>query len=171
MTSNPDSSADMVPLIVKISNVEETTPPNAEYPQINLKVTIINTSPDKSVKFLRWATPFDVKAVTMGIFKFKNLKTGEFAPCLDMKVGRKMPESGVFDDADVVTVEVGKEIERITEVGAPKVALESGEKYEVVAKGRWMYVSVGETDRLTSGEDESISGEFESEGLKFELRK
>jgi hypothetical protein len=171
ITSNSDHLADMIPLFVRISNIEETTSAGAEHPQLNLKVTITNTSPDKPVSFLRWATPFDLKAVTMGIFKFRNLKTGEFAPCLDMKISRKMPESEVFDDEDVIIIEAGKDSEQELVVVAPKVVLDSGEKYEVFAKGRWMYVSVGKTEKLGSSEGKSISGEFESDSVQFELKK
>ncbi|KAL3425400.1 hypothetical protein PVAG01_02191 [Phlyctema vagabunda] len=150
-----------VPLKVIISEPSSITPDGPPGPAVSLKVTIENTS-DKPVSFLKWSSPFDPRASPMGIFLFTSQKTGETAPSVELKINRKIPESGVFDQEDVIKIAAGEKVEKQLQIKAPDVTLQQGEKYEVRAKGNWMHVKVGEYSSLKTAEDGVLRGEFES---------
>jgi hypothetical protein len=165
MTSDHSST---VPIEVSVLDVIATESETNQSPIVKLKVALRNTS-DKPVSFLRWSTPFDPRAVPSGVFEFKSTTTGELAPCLNLKLNRKMPESGSYDREDIEHIDAGGEVSKNIEVKAPEVVLNKGDKYVVKARGSWMHVIVGETTDMKSDDDGVLRGDFESEGVEVEI--
>jgi hypothetical protein len=165
MTSDQSST---IPIEVSVSDVIVAGSETDHSPVVKLKVALRNTS-DKPISFLRWSTPFDPRAVPSGVFEFKSSTTGELAPCLNLKLNRKMPESGTYDEEDIEHIDAGGEISKTIEVKAPEVVLSKGEKYVVKAKGIWMHVVVGERTDMKSDDDGALRGDFESEGVEVEI--
>ncbi|KAM3067246.1 hypothetical protein ACMFMF_009745 [Clarireedia jacksonii] len=165
MTSNQSST---IPIQISISDVVTTESETSHSPIVKLKVALRNTS-DQPVSFLRWSTPFDPRAVPMGIFEFKSTTSGELATCLNLKLNRKMPESGTYDEEDIEHIDAGGEISKEIEVKAPEVVLSKGEKYVVKAKGSWMHVIFGKKTDIKSDDDRVLRGDFESEGVEVEI--
>ncbi|KAF7948014.1 hypothetical protein EAE96_009082 [Botrytis aclada] len=157
-----------VPIQISITDIATIDSESGNSPIIKLKVTLRNPS-DKAVSFLRWSTPFDLRAVPMGIFEFKSLATGDLAPCLGLKLNRKMPREGVFSDDDIITIAEGAEETKAIEIKAPEVVLKSGEKYVVKAKGCWMHVLVGDREEAKKTEAHVLREDYESEGVEFEV--
>ncbi|KAA8571343.1 hypothetical protein EYC84_000663 [Monilinia fructicola] len=157
-----------IPIQISISDATTIEGEASSPPSVSLKVTLRNTS-EKPVSFLRWSTPFDLRAVSMGIFKFQSVATGELAPCLDVKLGRKMPRAGVFSDDDIVSIDAGGEESRTVEIKAPEVVLTRGEKYVVNARGFWMHVFVGEREEAKKTDANVLREDFESDGVEVEL--
>ncbi|KAG9247563.1 hypothetical protein BJ878DRAFT_539189 [Calycina marina] len=164
---NPD-----IPLRVTISDVSTMTDNSSSNSTIvNLKVTISNTSPDKTVAFLRWSTALEPNAVAMGIFVFTSTIDGQEAECLNLKLRRMLPPSGVFFAQDTIRIEAGGKIESNVEVKAPEVILSSGVRYSVRAKGSWMHVKlgIGSDKDLTTDEDGVLRGDFRSEAVEVDV--
>lgn len=139
-----------------------------------IRVTLTNTSPHP-ISVLRWLSPLDDRAVAMGAFKFTSTKTNSPAPCLNLKLNRKIPESGSFlNDADeIISIPPKGTVDRDFEIKAPEVSLTKGEQYRVVAQGQWMKVWIQDEDgagkpKKLSLED-GISGEYESNELEIEI--
>lgn len=161
-----DTSPNNFPIELSLSSI--TILSNDEPPTISLKVTLKNTS-DKPLSFLRWSTPFDTSAVRMGIFKFKSLNTGEYAPCLDMKLNRRIPESGIFPEDQIEYIEAGSELSKEIQVKAPDVVLSKTERYEVTAKGNWMHVIEGKQTDTKTREEDILRGRFESNSVVLDF--
>lgn len=157
-----------VPIQISISDVRTIDNESSSPPTVSLKVTLWNTS-SKPVSFLRWSTPFDLQAVPIGIIKFRSVATGDFAPCLDLKLNRKMPREGVFSNDDIITLDADGEESKNIEVKAPEVVLTKGEKYVVNAKGFWMHVLVGDREEAKKTDASVLRGDFESEGVEIEV--
>ncbi|KAI9647151.1 hypothetical protein NHQ30_003534 [Ciborinia camelliae] len=157
-----------VPIEISISDVTTMDSEAASPPTVSLKVTLRNTS-DNPVSFLRWSTPFDLRAVPMGIFKFKSVATGDLAPCLDLKLNRKIPRDGVFSDDDIISIDAGGEESKTIEIKAPEVVLTRGEKYVVNAKGFWMHVFIGEREEAKKADAKVLREDFESDGMEVEV--
>jgi len=155
-----------IPLVVSISDI--STNVISSSPTANLKITIHNLS-DKSLTFLRWSTPFDPMAVPMGIFVFTSLNDGSTASCFNLKINRKLPESGVFSLEDTVRMKAGETIHNLVEVKAPEVMLQKGEAYSVRAEGNWMHVEVGGDLDLRIEGDNILRGSFASEAIEFSI--
>ncbi|ESZ91570.1 hypothetical protein SBOR_8040 [Sclerotinia borealis F-4128] len=155
-----------VPIQISISDITTIDSEASSSPTVSLKVTLRNTS-DKPVSFLRWSTPFDLRAAPMGIFKFKSVAKGDFAPCLDLKLNRKIPRNGVFSDDDIVSIDAGGEESKIIEIKAPEIVLTRGEKYVVNAKGFWMHVLIGGRDETKKADAKVLREDFESDGVEM----
>jgi len=157
-----------IPLQVTISDAK-TVSVDSQLPVVSLKITVHNTSPDKTVSFLRWSSPLDLQASPMGIFVFTNLSNGQNAPCVSIKLNRKIPETGVFSNEDTIRIEAGGKVEKDVEVKAPDVRLTKGEKYSVQAKGHWMHVQVSEDTELKTNDGDVLRGGFASEAVELEV--
>jgi hypothetical protein len=169
-TQNPSSSSD-IPIKVTISPASQSSS-STEPSSLFLNVTLENTSPSQPLSLLRWSSPLDPHADAIGVFSFSSKSTGNHAPCINLKINRKIPGSGVFSQGDenIVTIEAGGKIEREAEVRDHEVELEKGETYAVKAKGRWMGVWVGEQRVLGMGEGSGLrTGEFESESVEVSV--
>ncbi|ATZ56099.1 hypothetical protein BCIN_12g06310 [Botrytis cinerea B05.10] len=165
---SPSTNQHDIPIQISISDITTIDSEPQSSPIIKLKVTLSNPS-DKAVSFLRWSTPFDLRAVPMGIFEFKSVATGDLAPCLGLKLNRKMPREGVFSDDDIITIDAGAKETKDIEIKAPEVVLKSGEKYVVHAKGFWMHVLVGDREEAKKTEANVLREDYESEGVEFEV--
>lgn len=163
-----DDSNDLIPIRVTLSDISSDKSEATEKPSVNLKVTLQNTA-DKPISFLRWSSPFDARAAAMGIFVFKSKTSGEPAPCLNMKLNRKPPASGVFSSEDTIQIEAGGQVEKEVRIKAPEVTLKKGEKYTVSTKGWWMHVKLSNEAELKTDQSDVLRGDFESEAVDFEV--
>ena len=133
---------------------------------VKIHITLTNTSP-KDLYILRWSSPLDSHVPAMGVVTFTSTKTGDVAPCLNMKVGHRMPASGFFspDDQSIMYVRAHGKLDGVMEFKEPEVALVKGEEYSAKATGRWMGVWTAEAgqkvEKLLVNDDMRI-GEFES---------
>jgi len=168
MTSSEFSENPEIPLKITLTHVSSSKS-ESNSPSVTLKVTIDNTSPDKTVSFLRWSTPFDTRAVPMGIFVFTSVSDGQVAQCLNLKLKRRLPPSGVFSAEDTIRIEAGGKSEMEVEVKAPEVILEERTRYSVRAEGHWMHVRYGEDQELRTDEDGVMRGDFASEAVEVEV--
>ncbi|KAH7317810.1 hypothetical protein BKA65DRAFT_515226 [Rhexocercosporidium sp. MPI-PUGE-AT-0058] len=131
-----------------------------------LRITLTNTSPFE-VFLLRWSSPLDLSAPSIGVVTFTSTKTGIKAPCLDMKINHRVPPDGQFsiDDQSIVRIPANGKMDSIIEFKEPKVALLKGEEYRAKAVGSWMGVWVNESGqkiKKLSMDNGMKTGEFES---------
>jgi hypothetical protein len=105
----------------------------------------------------------------MGIFVFTSKSSGKPARSMNLKLNRKVPDSGVYPSEDAICIEAGGKIEKEVEIKAPQVVLEKGEKYAVSVKGWWMHVVIGDYTELMSKQSDVLRGDFESEAVDFEV--
>lgn len=160
-----------VPLRIALSEASG----NSILGSVTIHVVVTNESPSP-VYLLRWSSPLDPRAVATGTVAFVHSKTNETAPCLNIKINHKMPESGYFsaEDEAIITIPPGGTAQRDLQAKEPDVALKKGEKYFVKAQGNWMGVWTRESGgedarRLSSGN--GLTGEFESNQIEVEIPK
>ncbi|TGO44071.1 hypothetical protein BOTNAR_0965g00040 [Botryotinia narcissicola] len=67
---SPSTNQHDVPIQISISDITTIDRETQDSPIVKLKVTLSNPS-DEAISFLKWSTPFDLRAVPMGIFEFK----------------------------------------------------------------------------------------------------
>ena len=168
MTSSEYSENPEIPLKITLTHVSSSKSESIS-PKVTLKVTIANTSPDKTVSFLRWSTPLDTKAVPMGIFVFTSVSDGRDAECLNLKLKRMLPPSGIFSAEDTIRIQAGGKAETNVEVKAPEVVLEEKKRYAVRAKGYWMHVRISDDTELRTDEDGVMRGDFLSEAVEVDV--
>jgi hypothetical protein len=101
-----------------------------------LLVTATNLHDSTSMTLLKWDSPFDDKALLLGVFGIKDAKTGELLPNLNMKIRRVTPPPR---DA---FLEIGPRSAITKEIvlSEPSSKLEKGAEYDVQAKGKWKAV-------------------------------
>jgi hypothetical protein len=136
-------------------------------------VTLTNLSPH-TISLLRWSSPLDARAIAMGAVRFISTTTNKTAPYLNIKINRKMPESGYFsvEDEWITTIPPSGTAQKELKAGEPEVALTKGEKYRVVAQGRWMGVWRRENEQeevSTLRLDDALTGDFESNEIEIEI--
>ena len=159
-----------IPLQVSLSKESSA---NSDLGSATIHVTVKNTSPNP-VYLLLWSSPLDPRAVAMGTVKFVSSKTNTTAPCLNIKINRKVPKSGYFsiEDDHIVMIPADGTVQRALEAREPEVALTKGEKYLARAQGHWMGVwtqgNVGNEVKKLSVED-GLIGEFESNTIEIEI--
>jgi hypothetical protein len=163
--SEPSSS---VPMDVTLS-----VPPSAssDLGSAAFRVTITNTSPH-AIFILTWQSPIDPRAVRTGMFKFVSTTTNTAAPCMDMKLNRRMPEFFNPDDEAIVEVPAGGKFEEDFIAKEPEVALTKGDRYKVKTEGWWMryWVHDGSINPAHLGVDKGRSGEFLSNEIEVDVR-
>jgi len=142
--------------------------PQAE-PQ-TLLVTATNLHDSTALTLLTWDTPFDDKALLLGIFHIKDSTTGQEIPFPSLKVNRKLPPPR---DA-FLEIEPRNAITKEVVLSGPALQLEKGIDYEVQAKGKWKAVwhasvkDVGDENlKKMGGGTGVVSWEFESESVHF----
>ncbi|RDL40147.1 uncharacterized protein BP5553_00126 [Venustampulla echinocandica] len=166
-----DSSAiSSVPIEVTLSS---DTTASSNLGKATIRVTLTNTSPH-SISVLQWLSPLDTRAVAIGAFAFTSTRTNSLAPCLNLKLNRKLPESGSFpaDANEIIRIPPKGTVEKEVEAKEPDVALTKGERYRVVAQGQWMRVWIhsGEIDQPEKlSLEDGISGEYKSNELEIEI--
>lgn len=108
----------------------------------------------------------------MGAVRFISTETNKTAPYLNIKINRKLPESGYFsvEDEWITTIPPGGTAQKELKAGEPEVALKKGEKYRVIAQGRWMGVWRQENEELSTLKlDDAMTGDFESNEIEIEI--
>lgn len=168
MESSEDPSSPEVPIRVIITDIL-VAESQAESPTVTLKITLLNISPDTPLSFLRWSSPLDIKAGAMGLFVFTSKSSGKPAHSMNLKLNRKVPESGVYPSQDTIRLEAGGKVEKEVTIKAPEVVLERGEAYSVSVKGFWMHVVVGDHAELRTEQSGVLSGSFESEAVEIKI--
>jgi hypothetical protein len=101
-----------------------------------LLVTATNLHDSTSMTLLKWDTPFDDKALLLGIFDIKNVKSGEMLPNLNMKLNRITPPPR---DA-FIEIEPRNAITKEIVLSEPGAKLEKDAEYDIQAKGKWKAV-------------------------------
>jgi len=146
---------------------------NSDLGSATIHVTLTNLSPNP-VYLLLWSSPLDPRAIVTGTVKFVLARTNQSAPCLDIKINRKLPESGYFstEDEEIITIPAEGTAQRYLEAREPEVALTKGEKYRVRARGNWMGVWTQGKEGQQVGRlslEDGLSGEFESNVIEIEI--
>jgi hypothetical protein len=188
-SANPTDGSSRIPISVTISQVPTDPLLLPTTPSILLCISLTNTSPSP-IYILTSASPLDPVAASSGLFIFTSLSTGAVAPNLGIKASRLLPVDGKFritsrgtewDDGmedRALRIAGGGTLEKYVLIGAPAVTLLGGRRYEVVAKGKWMGVWVGEEAVARDGEGEYVvmdegkgwrKGVFETEGVVMEV--
>lgn len=86
---------------------------------------------------LKWDTPFDDKALLLGIFNTKDLNSGEMLPNMEMKINRVTPPPR---DAFLEIEPRSAITKEIVLSDTPGAKFEKDAEYEIQAKGTWKAV-------------------------------
>jgi hypothetical protein len=123
---HPPSSSLNLTLLEKLPR---TSPPT-------ILVTASNLHQSTSLTLLTWDTPFDEKALLLGIFTFIDTGTNELVPSPNLKLNRGLPPPR---DA---FLEIGPRhaITKEIVLDGTGVKLVRGKEYDIQAKGRWKAV-------------------------------
>ncbi|KAE9970527.1 hypothetical protein EG328_006179 [Venturia inaequalis] len=136
-----------------------------------LLVTATNLHDSTSMTLLKWDTPFDDKALLLGIYNIKDVKSGEMLPNLNMKVNRVTPPPrDAFLEIEPRSA-ITKELV-LSEI--PGAKLEKDAEYEIQAKGKWKAVwhasvkDIGDENLKKMGGGTGVmSWDFESDLVRF----
>jgi hypothetical protein len=160
-------SSSSVPIEVTLSVPPS---PSSNLGAAAIRVTITNNSPH-TVSILSWSSPIDARAVVTGMFQFVSTTTNKPAPCLDMKINRRMPDFFLPDDDAIVEVPAKGTFEKDFIAKEPEVALTKGDRYRVKTEGWWMRVWVhdGSTDPAKLDVESAISGDFVSNEIEVDI--
>lgn len=136
---------------------------SASPPTLNVKVR--NSSPSKTFSILQWDTPFDPKAIALGVFRIVDSSSGTELPAMNMKLNRKLPPSR----DQLIEIAPGKEHRTEVKFEPPLANLDKGKFYAIQAKGRWKGVWPMAADEVTEsdlnemgGGSKCFTGDFES---------
>ena len=136
-----------------------------------IRVTITNNSPHP-VYILSWSTPLDRRAVITGQFQFISTTTNDPAPCPNMKINRRMPDSFLSNDDAIFEVPAKGSIVKDVVAAEPEVALTKGDRYRVKTEGWWMrfWVYDGEKeDPVRLVVEDGKSGDFLSNEIEVDV--
>lgn len=153
--AKPGSDNDDLQLSVRLSTT----------PERKLKITIANHDSREPRTFLSWDTPFDSRALDMGILTLKDAASGKRLPSPGLKVNRKLPPPR----DDLVEVAAGGHVSKEIELKAPWLPRD-GRKVQVAAEGEWKAVwkkssdAVKDNELAEFGGEAAIRGEFCSDG-------
>jgi hypothetical protein len=144
-------------LSLTLSQASQTPP--------TIKVKLSNSSPSTSYTVLTWDTPFDQKAIALGIFRIVDASSGTELPAMNMKLNRKLPPPR---DA-LIEISPGNDVTQDVVFEKPLANLEQGKSYEIQAKGSWKAVwprtanQVDDSDLgAMAGGSDCLTGPFES---------
>lgn len=133
-------------------------------------VTATNLHQSTSLTLLTWDTPFDEKALLLGIFWFIDLSTDEPLSIPGLKINRVVPPPREAFMEIAPHHAVAKEIV----LDGPAAKLEKGREYEVHARGTWKAVwhasvlDVGDDNLKKMGGGTGVkTWDFESNILKI----
>jgi hypothetical protein len=134
-----------------------------------LLVTATNLHDSTSLTLLKWDSPFDDKALLLGVFNIKDAKTGELLPNVNMKIRRVTPPPR---DA-FLEIEPRSAITKEIVLSEPGSKLEKGAEYDVQAKGKWKAVwhasvkEVGDENLKKMGGGTGVmTWDFESDAVR-----
>lgn len=138
---------------------------------IHIKIT--NKTPHR-IFLLSWLSPLDARAVAMGKFSFISTKTNEPAPCLNIKINRRMPPYFAPDNPVIIELPASGEVKRAVVAKEPDVALMKGERYRVKTEGHWMTFWVQEDEEADMSKlkiEDGKAGHYESNVMEIEVPK
>ena len=120
-----------------------------------VKVQISNASPDSTFTFLSWDTPFDPRALDLGVVGLSDAVTGKEIPGPGLKLNRKMPAPR----DELIEVEPGKTRTRELELKGFWLP-EEGTKVRIHAHGEWKAVwKARRKDEIAEAELEALAGD------------
>lgn len=144
MTTTPTAASDELQLSVHLSATTDR----------KLKITITNNDFTTPRTFLRWDTPFDPRALDMGILKLEDAESGQDLPSPGVKLNRRLPPPR----DDLVEVPAGGEVSKEIELKAPWLPGD-GRKVQVSAKGEWKAVWKKARDEVSNDELDIVGGQ------------
>lgn len=160
---HPTKSSLQLTLAVKEPS---TSPPT-------LLVTATNLHDSTSMTLLKWDTPFDDKALLLGIFDIKDVKSGEMLPNLNMKINRVTPPP---HDAFLEIEPRSAITKELVLSELPGAKLEKDAEYEIQAKGKWKAVwhasvkDIGDENLKKMGGGTGVmTWDFESDLVRFKM--
>jgi len=134
-------------------------------------VTVTNLHESTSLTLLTWDTPFDDKALLLGIFRITDLAANFEIPSPGLKINRALPPPR---DA-LLELEPRHAITKEIVLDGPGAQLEKGTTYEVKAKGSCKAVwhasaaDIGEDNLIKMGGGTGVIGwDFESNVLRLQ---
>lgn len=125
---DPHVSNAHLKLELRIADGETTSP--------TIIATVTNLHESTTLTLLRWDTPYDEKALLLGLFTIKDLSSGEVIPSPGLKLNRKLPPP---QDA-FLEIPPRRAIAKEIVLDGPAAPLKKGTKYEIQAKGTWKAV-------------------------------
>ncbi|TLD28016.1 hypothetical protein E2P81_ATG06362 [Venturia nashicola] len=138
-----------------------------------LLATATNLHDSTSMTLLKWDTPFDDKAVLLGIFNIKDVKSGETLPNLNMKINRVTPPP---HDAFLEIQPRSAITKELILSDMPGAKLEKDAEYEIQAKGTWKAVwhasvkDIGDENLKKMGGGSGVmTWDFESNVAQFKV--
>ncbi|KXS98580.1 hypothetical protein AC578_4311 [Pseudocercospora eumusae] len=120
----------------------------------HVNIQISNASPDSTFTFLRWDTPFDPRALDLGVVELSDAVKGVEIPGPGLKLNRKMPAPR----DELIEVEPGKTLTRKLQLKGFWLP-EEGTRVNVRARGEWKAVWKARKDDVPEGELETLAGE------------
>jgi hypothetical protein len=114
-------------------SISEKSPPTLPP---TLLVTVTNLHQSTSLSLLTWDTPFDEKALDLGIFEFIDVDAQRTLRTPELTINRGLPPP------PEAFLEIGPREALTKEIilDSPVTKLEDGKEYDVQAKGRWKAV-------------------------------
>jgi hypothetical protein len=101
-----------------------------------LQITATNLHHSTSLTLLTWDTPFDDKALLLGVFHLVDTSANEALPLPGLKVNRQLPPPR---DA-FLEIKPRHAITKEIALDGPAVKIEKGKEYDVQARGKWKAV-------------------------------
>ena len=129
-----------------------------------LTITISNQDSTTPRTFLQWDTPFDIRALDMGVLRLEDAETGDELPSPGLKLNRKLPPPR----DDLIEVPAGGEVSKEIELKAPWLPTD-GRKVRVRAEGEWKAAWKKGKDEIVEAElgdlggESALTGAFRSE--------
>jgi hypothetical protein len=125
---DPHVSKSQLTLELKASDTK-TSPPT-------IIATVTNLHESTTVTLLIWDTPFDEKALLLGLFTIKDIEHGHTLPSPGLKLNRKLPPPKEAFLEIAPRHAIAKEIV----LEGPGAQIEEGARYEIQATGKWKAV-------------------------------
>jgi hypothetical protein len=148
-------------------SIAEKSPPTSPP---TILVTATNLHPSTSLTLLTWDTPFDDKALLLGVFRFVDTSTHEALPSPGLKINRQLPP---LRDA-FLEIKPRHAITKEITLDSPAVKVEKGKEYDVQARGKWKavwhasVVDIGDDNLKKMGGGTGVmTWDFESEVVRI----
>jgi hypothetical protein len=123
--TNPHPSSSSLNLSIS-EKLPRTSPPT-------ILVTASNLHQSTSLTLLTWDTPFDEKALLLGIFTFVDTSTNEPLPSPNLKLNRGLPPPRTA----FLEISPRHAITKELVLDGNGAKLVRGKEYDIQAKGRW----------------------------------
>lgn len=129
-----------------------------------MDIELSNTSADRAVTFLSWDTPFDPRALDLGVVVLSDADSGEEFPGPGLKLNRKLPPS--LDD--LVEIAPGQTMRRELPLKGFWLP-EKDTRIRVHARGEWKAIWTASKAQISEADLKTLAGErvgrgtFESE--------